>query len=176
LKRIFVPLDGSIRSESVLPTAIRLARSEGAEIVIAHVTNDPIRTAVLFLEEDLALARELADRLTARADAYVEQVRVRLNDESPIGARARVALGRSADHRSGLMALAASERADLVLLSAHGSACNARRPFGSVTSYFIAHSNVPVLIVQDLRTKPRSTPPPSPRPPPRSLDAGPAGN
>jgi nucleotide-binding universal stress UspA family protein len=172
LKRIFVPLDGSIRAESVLPTAVRLARAEEAEVIVAHLTSDPIRTEVLFTEEDLALARELADRLTSRADAYVGQVRARLSNGGLHGVRVRAVTGRSTDHRTGLIALALSQRADLVVLSAHGSVCNARHRFGSVTSYFIAHSTVPVLVVQDLPGTSRSTPIPPTRPPPRSLDAG----
>jgi nucleotide-binding universal stress UspA family protein len=176
LRRIFVPLDGSVRSESVLPTAVRLARAEGAEIVIAHVVSDPIRTEVLSTEEDLTLARELSDRLNSRAQAYTDQVRARLNDEGPRGARARAVVGRSTDHRAGLMALAVGERADLVLLSAHGAVCDARRPFGSVTAYFMAHSTVPVLVIQDLRDGPHSTLVPTTRPPPRSLDVDPPRN
>ena len=142
LRRLFVPLDGSLRAEFALPTALRLARAEGAEIVLAHVALDPIRTEMLFAEDDLVLARELADRLEARAGAYLERVRTRL---SMTGPSARKALVRAADHRAGLVSLATREQPDLVVLSAHGSVCDTRRRFGSVTSYFIAHSPAPVL-------------------------------
>jgi len=53
LRRILVPLDGSLRGESVLPTVLRLARADEAEIVIAHAVPDPIRTEVLSTPEDL---------------------------------------------------------------------------------------------------------------------------
>jgi hypothetical protein len=37
-----------------------------------------------------------------------------------------------------------------VVLSAHGSVCNPTRPFGSVTHHLLAHSMVPMLVLQDL--------------------------
>lgn len=167
LRRLFVPLDGSMRAECVLPTTLRLARAEQAEVILAHVSTEPIRTEVLCLEEDLALARELADRLAARSDAYLAQVQARIVDG---GSRARTTLCRSTDHRAGLVMLAAREQPDLVVLSAHGEVCNARRRFGSVTSYFIANSSAPLLVFQDLPSTGRGPLSPSTRPPSRSMD------
>jgi nucleotide-binding universal stress UspA family protein len=171
LRRIFVPLDGSLRGEYALTTAMRLARADGAEIVLAHVASEPIKSEVLYTESDLALASDLADRLAARADAYLEQVRARITAS---GANARKAVSRAADYRAGLTSLAASLEADLVLLTAHGCVSDVRRKFGSVASYFIAHSTVPVLVLQDMPTEGHaclSTS--SSRPPPRSVDAAP---
>jgi nucleotide-binding universal stress UspA family protein len=147
LRRILVPLDGSPRGESVLSTVLRLARADDAEIVVAHAVPDPLRTEVLSTPEDLELAHELANRLAARADVYLERMRSQLVAG---GARARVAVCRAVDHREGLLALAAGERADLIVVSAHGSVCNPKRRFGSVTSHLIAQSTVPVLVMQDL--------------------------
>lgn len=171
--RILVPLDGSLRSESALPTAVRLARADGAEIVLAHIVPDPIRTEVLSTPEDLALAQELADRLARRAEAYLERIRSQL---VAAGVSVHAAARRADDHREGLAALVASERIDLVAMAAHGSVCNPKRPFGSVTSYLLAHAAAPVLVVQDLPGRAgglaaaqRS------RLPPRSRDAAPGG-
>jgi len=169
LRRIFVPLDGSLRGESAIPTALRLARADGAEVVVAHVVSEPIRSEVLYTESDLALACDLADRLASRADAYLEQVRSRI---AASGAEARKALSRATDHRAGIVALAASTEADLVLLTAHGCVSDARRKFGSVTAYFIAHSTAAVLVLQDSPNQGRACPSPSSsRPPTRSVDA-----
>lgn len=169
LRRILVPLDGSLRGESVLPTVLRIARADDAVIVIAHAVPDPIRTEVLSTPEDLELAHELADRLAARAEAYLERLRSQL---FAAGARAKAIVCRATDHREGLVALAAAERADLVVVSAHGSVCNPRRRFGSVTSHVIAHSTAPVLVIQDLPSGPyREADVPPSRLPSRSLDA-----
>lgn len=168
-RRVLVPLDGSLRGESVLPTLLHLARADDAEVVIAHAVADPIRTEVLSTPDDVALARELADHVAARADAYLERIRSQL---AASGVRARTVVCRAADYREGIIALVAAERVDLVVVSAHGSVCNPRRRFGSVTSYLIAHSTAPVLVIQDLPDSARRTVTATRlRPPSRSSDA-----
>ena len=169
-RRILVPLDGSLRGESVLPTAIRLARADRSEIVLGHVVPAPVRTEVLSTPDDLALAHDLADRMAARASAYLDRIRSQL---VAAGVRTSASVSHAADHREGLVALAAAERVDLIVMSAHGSVCNPRRPFGSVTSHVIAHSTAPVLVIQDLpdRTSRTTAAPPPSLLPPRSVDA-----
>jgi nucleotide-binding universal stress UspA family protein len=168
IRRVFVPLDGSLRSESALPTAQRITRADAAELCVAHVVEEPIRSEVLYTEGDLAVARELADRLTERADAYLDQVRLRIGAHGPEVTKFLV---RATDHRAGLVSLAAAAEADLVVLTAHGAVCDTKRRFGSVASYFLAHSTVPVLVLQDLAEAEHSSALRSSRPPPRSADA-----
>ncbi len=169
LGRILVPLDGSLRSESVLGVALRLARADLAELVIAHVVPDPIRTEVLSTTEDLELAQRLADHLARRAEEYLERVQRQL---AAGGAKVRTAVTRATDHREGLISLATSEQIDLIVVSAHGSVCNPRRRFGSVTTHLLAHSTAPVLVLQDLVRAPSAEHvPESSRLPSRSLDA-----
>jgi len=168
-RRVLVPLDGCSRSECVLTTALQVARADAAEVIVAHIVADPIRTELLSEPEDLALAHKVADRLMARAIDYLDRQRHLLVAG---GARASVAIARADDHRQGLIALARSHRADLIVMSAHGSVCNPRHRFGSVTAYVLAHSTVPVLMVQDLREAATSaTMDWQTRLPPRSVDA-----
>ena len=172
-RRILIPLDGSRRTESVLPIAVRFARRAEAEIVLAHVVWEPIRTEILSSAEDLGLARKLAERQASNAARYLERMRERLASD---GVAARVVVRRGRDHREALVSLATAEQADLVVLCAHGSVCNARRPFGSMTKYLITHASVPLLVIQDIADRVRisSLPPPPPAPrtplPPRSVD------
>jgi nucleotide-binding universal stress UspA family protein len=144
-KRILVPLDGSLRTESVLPTVARIANAYGAEMLLVHVVVEPLPTAVLHTE-DLDLARDLAARLEARAKRYLEHLRARL----PPAARVRTLVSRHVDERQSLIEIAGQEQADLMVLSAHGSVCNPTRPFGSVTHHLLSHSTVPLLVLQDL--------------------------
>jgi nucleotide-binding universal stress UspA family protein len=145
-RRILVPLDGSPRAESVLPTAARIARGHGGEIVLVHVVEEPQPT-VLRAPEDLDLARELAARLALRARGYLDDLRDQLANQ---GASVRTIVVRDADGRQILLDLAKKERVDLVVLSAHGATCNAARAFGSVTAHLLEHSVTPLLILQDL--------------------------
>lgn len=161
-QRILVPLDGSKRTEFVLPIVTRLARRSDAEVVLAHVVAEPMVSEVLSSAADLSLARELAIRQTANAKEYLERIRSRLVAD---GVTSRVLVRRNRDHREGLVSLTCSEQADLVVLCAHGSVCNAERQFGTVASYMISHSTTPLLVIQDLPARPRrasSVPPPAP--------------
>jgi len=57
---------------------------------------------------------------------------------------------RHVDERQALLEISRQEQVDLVVLSAHGSVCNPAQPFGSVTHHLLAHSMVPLLVLQDL--------------------------
>jgi len=145
--RILLPLDGSRRTESTLPTAVRVAKASGAEILLAHVVPELVPSAVLRTAEDKAMADELTRRLATRAGAYLNEVRETLGRE--VGAvSTRVA--RHADQPQALLEIVEEEHVDLIVLSAHGSTCNRERTFGSVSTHLLSHSTVPLLVLQDL--------------------------
>jgi nucleotide-binding universal stress UspA family protein len=154
-RRILLPLDGSPRTESVLPTAARLAHEYGAELLLVHVVDEPCPTSVLRAPHDLELAHELARRLEASARRYLEQLRGGLARE---GAVVRCFVERSADKNQCLLGLEEPEQVDLVILSAHGTTCNAARPFGSVTGHLLAHSTRALLVLQDMPRRVASRP------------------
>ena len=168
-RRILVPLDGSVRSECVLPTVVRLSRAaDQAEVLFAHLVAEPVRTEVLSTDEDIELARELTRRQVSGAEAYLEIVMSRLSSDA---VRSRTVVNQSTDPLDGLALLATAQRADMVVLCAHGAVCNSQRPFGSVAAHLIAHSRVPVLVVQDLPQRRGRTTTPSCAPYlPRSID------
>jgi nucleotide-binding universal stress UspA family protein len=136
MKRILVPLDGSSRTESVLPTAARIAKANGAELLLVHVVSESIPSAILHTTEDLELVKQLGYRLEAAAKEYLEHLRVQWVGELP-------------SVRT-LLEVAMREAIDLVVLSAHGCTCNPARPFGSVAAHLLTHSTVPLLVLQDL--------------------------
>ncbi|MGZ6141854.1 MAG: universal stress protein [Myxococcales bacterium] len=146
-KRILVPLDGSIRSESVLPTAVQLANAFGAEVVLSHVVLEPRANEVLREPEDLKIARNLAIHLESCAARYLEHLRDRLVHQL---AAVRAVVLRNADERQSLLDLSRREHVDLIVLSAHGSSCNPARLYGSVAEYMLTHSTIPLLVLQDL--------------------------
>ncbi len=147
-KRILVPLDGSLRSESVLPTVARIASAHGAEVLLVFAVSEPVPTAVLRAPEDLAVARDLSTRLEASGRRYLDGLREQLGREG-ISVRTRVV--RSADERHAILEISRREGSDLIVLSAHGSTCNPALTFGSFTGHLLTHSAVPLLVLQDLR-------------------------
>jgi nucleotide-binding universal stress UspA family protein len=147
-KRILIPLDGSARTESVLPTAVRIAKKYGAELVLVMVVRDPVPTAVLHAQEDVDVARDLARRLEISGNVYLEGLRDQLVRE---GASVRTRVLRSADEKQSLLDFSHKERSDLIVLSAHGATCNPAVTFGSITAHHLTHSVVSLLVLQDLR-------------------------
>ncbi len=146
-RRILVPLDGSRRTESVLPTAARIARAYGAELILVHVVHELLPTLVLRATEDLERARELAAHLEIRAKAYLEALRIGLVRE---GTPVRTLVMRHANERHSILETSKREHADLIVVAAHGTACDPERTFGSVTEYLLAHYQAPLLVLQDL--------------------------
>jgi nucleotide-binding universal stress UspA family protein len=146
-RRILVPLDGSSRTESTLPTAVRIAKASHAELFLAHVVPELVPSGVLRSAEDLEMAGELARRLESRAKAYLGELRESLARE---GKSVTATVTRHVDQPQALLEISQREQIDLIVLSAHGSTCNPERSFGSVTTHLLAHSPVPVLVLQDL--------------------------
>ena len=147
-KHILVALDGSARAESVLPTAVRIAATHDAELLLVLVVKEPVATAVLSSPEDLEAARAVASRAEVNAKRYLGGLRDMLVRD---GASARTVVLRSANERLSLLEVSRKERSDLVVLSAHGATCNPNLTAGSVTVHLLAHSIVPLLVLQDLR-------------------------
>jgi len=144
-QHVLVPLDGSMRTESVLPTALRIAGAHDAEVLLVHIVAEPLQTALL-QAADLDLARDLAARIELRAKRYLDQLR----DRMPRDSRIRTLVLRHGDERQALLEISEQEQADLVVLSAHGTVCNPARPFGSMTHHLLAHATVPLLVLQDI--------------------------
>lgn len=146
-KLIMVPLDGSLRSESVLPAAMHIASVADADVSLVHVVVEPPVTALLDATEDLQLARTLAGRLESAAQRYLEHLQERLAHQ---GTSVNTVVIRHANERQGLLEVAQRERADLIVLSAHGASCDPARSFGGVTTHLLTHARVPLLVLQDL--------------------------
>lgn len=68
-RRILVPLDGSLRAESVLPTAVRIASAHDAEVLLVFVVREQVATSVLCAPEDLKIARREPARPEVADDA-----------------------------------------------------------------------------------------------------------
>jgi nucleotide-binding universal stress UspA family protein len=146
-RRILVPLDGSLRAESILPTVARIAHASGAEVRLAHVVSEPQPSGILRAPEDLEMARALTRRLELQSKSYLDGICQRLRrDVSSV----RTSVSSHGDPGQRLCELAESEGIDLVILSAHGAICNRARALGSVTTHLLRCLIVPVMMLQDL--------------------------
>ena len=144
-RRLLVPLDGSRRAEWVWPLATLLARTEGAEILLAHVVKPPEMPRRLPpTAEDAELAARVVKRNQEEASSYLDELRSCM----PSSVRERVLVG--AHVPATLHQLADEEGVDLVVLSAHGYSGGNRFLYGGVVISFVLYGSTPVLIVQDV--------------------------
>lgn len=153
-QRVLVPVDGSPWAESVLPLAVRLAKANGAELILTHVVPAPELTETGPLEpEDIQLRARVVERNERTALAYLARVKAYLADK---GVRVRTLTRRGDDVRATLNSLISSEAADLVVLSArgHGGRHHVDQRYGSVSAYLMAQSPVPLLIVRPSEADP----------------------
>jgi nucleotide-binding universal stress UspA family protein len=146
-RRILVPLDGSPRTESVLPAAARIAAAHGAELLLLHVVQEPLQSALLRVADDMQLAQKLASRLESSAERYLQDLKRLLAHDVP---SVRTLVLRSPNEYQCLLETSHKQQSDLIVLSAHGSGCDSTQSFGSVTAYLLTHSRIPLLVLQDL--------------------------
>jgi nucleotide-binding universal stress UspA family protein len=148
-RRVLVPLDGSLRAESVLPAATRISRAEGAELLLLHVVEDPVQTELLTTTEDINLARVLAGRLESSAARYLNRLQRQL-ESADEKAAVHTLVVRHANECQCLLSIAEREKGTLLVLSAHGAACDSAEPVGSVAAYLLSHASTPLLVLQDV--------------------------
>lgn len=144
-RHIVVPLDGSKRAEYTLPIATLLAQEHQAELILAHVVAQPeTPRQVPLTPEERDLVDTLVERNREEITKYFEQLQARL----PGNVQTRVLADDSII--ATLHSLVEEERADLVLLSAHGYSGKTKHPYGSVGTSFIVYGVTPLFIIQDI--------------------------
>lgn len=144
-RRILVPLDGSLRSEHVLPVATRLAENHDAELLLVHgVVKPELFNQTPIDSEHSALIDKIVEYNRRQAEGYFDRLSQRLD----VSLKTYVLT--SDDVASSLHRFVDEHEVDLVILSAHGRAGRHGWRYGSLTSGFIAYGTTHLLIVQDL--------------------------
>jgi nucleotide-binding universal stress UspA family protein len=144
-KHILLPLDGSLRAESVLQIATELSRSHNTEVMAVHVIQKPeIPRRRPLSHEESQLGEEIVERNRVEAAGYLADLKNRL--EIPLSTQLLV----SEHVASTLHRVVEDSQPDLVILTAHGFSGEASWPYGSVVTTFIAYGTTPLLVYQDL--------------------------
>jgi nucleotide-binding universal stress UspA family protein len=138
IRKILVPLDGSPLAEAALPQAMAMARAYQAEVVLARALDPNGRTHG-------ALVDSVAWRL-ARTEArrYLDGLAAKLGAQ---GIRTRAALAEG-DAAAEILRLVKKERADLVVLCAHGCSGPSRFSLGGTSQKVLSHAGTSVLVVR----------------------------
>ena len=157
LKRILVPLDGSLLAEKALRVAERIARATNGSIVLLRVIGVATTYTPYVYGSDMAqspqLAQDLIDMEQENAEKYLAEI-----------ARADLLGGIQVDTTiipgsAGISILdtAKEESVNVIVMSSHGETGFERFALGSVAQYVSRHSSVPVLVLHGDESIPFST-------------------
>lgn len=144
IRHILVPVDGSPTSTAALHRAIELARACDATITVL-MTYDPYPYLGAAAEYGTWQAQYLED-LRGEANIAVQAAR-RVVEDADIAVKAAV----QEAHRTheGILEVAASEKADLIVMGSHGRSGLDKLVMGSVTQRVLQHTHLPVLVVRE---------------------------
>ena len=147
MKRILVPLDGSVFGEAALPCAEELARVSQAEIILmqsvapSHFEIELAETRSPHLSR---LSEEYLERAKAAAREYLAKIQARLS-QNGIAARSVVEVGQPAER---IISSARDNGVDVIALSTHGRSGLSALMMGSVANRVLHYAEVPVLLVK----------------------------
>ena len=140
--KILVPIDFSPITKSVVAWAASLARDRKASLILLHV-QEPIADS---------LAGEMCYPLPLAENPGVRRALLEVEPDDPtIVRKHRLVIGAAPEM---ILALAAEEGVDLIVMGSHGRGWLGRLLMGSVAECVMRHATCPVLIV-----KPPGAPP-----------------
>lgn len=135
-RKILVPIDHSELDGPALEHACALARTCGATVLLLHV-EEGVASQLYGSEAQTAEETEGAQ--------YLERIRLSLRDQ---GIDTSALVRYSSRPRDEIIAVAASEKPDLVVMGGHGHTGLKDLVFGSTINHVRHHVRVPVLVVR----------------------------
>lgn len=142
-KKIVAPLDGSELSECSLAHVKAVAKGCQATDVILLNVEEPSDRYAGYIEMSQETLRKLQQESHAQNVRYLAQKATQLK-KNGLNAQTVILEGRPADE---ILNYVNQNKADLIIMSTHGSSGLTRWAFGSVADKVIRHSPVPVLVI-----------------------------
>ena len=143
LRRILVPLDGSLESEQALPIAIAMAKKFDSEVLLVRVLDTPM-PSLLETKAEALWIREAVQHRQRELELYLEAHQATLAQE---GVQARHVVHDNSPAED-ILWVAANEPVDLIVMTSHGEGGSTRWSSGSVADKVLQHSPCPVLLVR----------------------------
>ena len=157
LKRILVPLDGSLLAEGALEVAARIAHASDGTLLLLRVIGVPTTYTPYIYGSDMAqspqLAQDLIDMEQDNAEKYLAEIG-KLDVLTGIEVETTIIPGSAG---MSILDTAKEEKVDAIVMSSHGETGFKRFALGSVAQYVSRHSSVPVLVLQGDGSAPFST-------------------
>jgi nucleotide-binding universal stress UspA family protein len=146
LKRIVVPLDGSERSEQILPLVAMLAKALELEVVLQRVYGGPVSVSAV---GDGFYNRTQLDAFLAglRAET-IEYLAAKAEKMKAAGTRNLFYVASEGFSPDEIIKLGRYSRDTLIAMCTHGRSGAKRWMLGSVAETVVRHSGTPVLLVR----------------------------
>jgi nucleotide-binding universal stress UspA family protein len=143
-KRILVPLDGSERSESILPFVEEIAGPADTEVILLTVATLPaglsvLKSGVVFPDE--------VEAVRAKAERALATIKGKL-DTRGLRVRVLVTVAAASEVAGEICRVAREEHADLIAMSTHGRTGASRLVFGSVAEGVAKAAPLPLLMIR----------------------------
>lgn len=151
MKRVLIPLDGSVASERALDEGLEQLPDRPAEIVLLHCL-DLNRLHPSASRVGPHSLPELKEQDRRRNEVYLEQMASTLVAQG-YRARSVVVCGHPAP---AILQAARDQRVDLILMTTHGRGALGRALLGSVAEAVLRRSDIPVLVLPPARPVPDS--------------------
>lgn len=144
-RRIMVPIDGSARADSVLPIALRIARTHAADLVLVHIVPQMEVVGAAHAPHVEQLRAQIEGYNQRAGSQHLEELRRRSVEG---GVNVTAITSGPGDPRSLLRAMAVEKQADLIVMASQGNTGLEDVSCGSVAAYLAAYAPVPLLIVR----------------------------
>jgi len=145
---ILVPLDGSKRSEAILPHVEQMAQHYNSEVILMLVEEGPL---LLGRDEiiDLSVYKQNLNKREKEVQAYLDEREKEFSDK---GIRVRTVTAHAPVVKAILNA-AKNENADIIAIASHGITGLDRSSYGSVAAGILQHIDRPLLLIRSLDHK-----------------------
>jgi nucleotide-binding universal stress UspA family protein len=141
---IVVSTDFSAYGDAALPYAFRLAREQGARVVLVHVIDARPTPNPLYAHY---YPIPTPEQTRAAEGEATEALRARIPDELRGSGRVETLVGQGAPAAE-ILRIAAETKASLIVIATHGRTGLSRLALGSVAERVIREAPCPVLVVR----------------------------
>jgi len=141
MKKILLPVDGSVTCFGAFDYAKNLALKFNAEIIILNAQE--ISPSFVWLNDPMLAAntqydpKKTATEIVNKAAKYFDELDIKITCTPEIGNAAHA-----------IIEVADKEEVDMIVMCTHGMSGVKRFMVGSVTNNVVHHANVPVLVVR----------------------------
>lgn len=148
VRRILVPLDDSLSSQTALPMAVRIAKRQNAELILVHAL-EPLSFHGYsgIAHAGRAIIKAASSIQAEAAQDSFDKLAMHLRNE---GVKVSVIVKSDSNPISLIYEMISSRNIDFMVMSAHGSSRCEQYLLARTPAHMASHTPVPLLIVQDL--------------------------